>query len=147
MNAIDRFLKEDFLITRPSLFVYINKKDRSGVQEKGISVKDGKISAYLTRLPEDAYQDFMVDHFPVRITLSKLKKIKDQIVQCLARNIDGYDKFDYRDDDLLEKLIKKYTEYLNICYKDHIPIEQLPHMDLYFSGGVLPGFVCKVLDT
>lgn len=147
MNAIDRFLKEDLLIIKPSVFVYINKKDRTGLQEKGISVKDGKISAYLTRLPEEVYQDFMNEHFPIRITFSKLKRIKDQIIQCVAKNIDGYDKIDYKNDSLIEKLIKKYTEYLNVCYKDHIPLNQLPHIDLYFSGGILPGFVCKVLDA
>lgn len=147
MNIVDKFLQEDMLITRPSVFIYINKKDSNGVQEKGISVKDGKISAYLTRLPESSYSDFLKDHYPVRITLSKLKKIKDQVIQCVAKNIDGIDKFDYRDDDLLQKLIKKYTEYLNICYKDHVAIEELPHMDLYFSGGIVPGFICKILDV
>lgn len=146
MDIIDRFLQEDMLITRPSVFVYINKNDKDNVQNNGIIV-NGKISAYLTRLPEESYPEFLSTHYPVRLTLSKFKKIKDQIIQCVAKNIDGVDKIDYEDDSILEKLNKKYACYLTICYKDHIPIEELPHIDLYFSKGIIPGFVCKVLDT
>ena len=147
MNALDRFLKEDMLIIRPSVFIYIDKNQRENVQDNGIAVQDGKISAYLSRLPESSYSEFLSTHYPVRITLSKIKKIKDQIVQCVAKNIDGIDKFDYKDENLLDKLIKKYSHYLSICYQDHIPIDQLPHIDLYFSKGVVPGFICKVLDA
>lgn len=147
MNAFDKFLKEDMLIVRPSVFLYIDKNDKYNAQEKGISVNNGKISAFLTRLPESSYGDFLETHYPVRLTLSKLKKIKDQIIRCVAKNIDGVDTFDYKDDSILNKLIKKYTHYLSICYQDHIPIEDLPHIDLYFSKGIIPGYVCKILDT
>lgn len=147
MNVIDRFLKEDMLIVKPSVFIYINKKDKYNVINNGINVRDGKISAYLTRLPESVYPNFLRDHYPVRVTLSKLKKIKGQIVHCKAKNIDGVDDFNYRDSDLLDKLIKKYSHYLNVCYKDNIPMEDIPHLDIYLSSGLLPGFVCKVLDT
>ncbi len=147
MNALDRFLQEDMLITRPSVFVYISKDDKDNVINKGISVKDGKISAYLNRLPESVYGEFLSTHYPVRLTLSKFKKIKDQLIQCIAKNIDGVDKIDYTNDDLLEKIIRKYEYYLKTCYDSHVPMENLPHIDIYVSGGILPGFICKVLDT
>ena len=148
-RVIDRFLQEDMLITRPSVFIYVSKQDKDGVINNGIRVPNGKINAYLTRLPDDCtqYQEFLSTNFPVRLTLSKLRKIKNQIVQLHTKNMDGCEKLDLREDDLLQKLIKKYSEYLNTCYKDGIPMYELPHIELYFSGGIIPGYVCKVLDT
>ena len=149
MNAIDKFLQEDMLITRPSVFIYVSKKDKDGVINRGIRISDGKIDAYLNRLPDDCpqYKEFLDNNFPVRLTLSKLRKIKNQIVQLHTKNMDGCEKLDLKDDDVLQKLIKKYSEYLNTCYKDGIPLHELPHIELFFSRGEIPGFVCKVLDT
>ena len=149
MNPIDKFLQEDMLITRPSVFIYVSKQDKDGVINRGIRISNGKIDAYLNRLPEDApqYREFLANNYPVRLTLSKLRKIKNQIVKLHTKHMDGCDKLDLRDDETLHKLIKKYSEYLNCCYKDGIPLHELPHIELFFSGGEIPGFVCKVLDT
>lgn len=145
----DNFLKEDMLITRPCVFIYVEKKNRSNIVNDGIHLGDGKIDAYLTRLPDDCptYQEFLSTHLPVRLTLSKLRKIKNQIVQVIAKGMDEARKLDLRDDDKLNKMIKKYGEYLNTCYKDGIPLNNLPHIELRFSGNLIPGFVCKVLDA
>ena len=150
MNVIDRFLQEDMLITKPSVFIYISKDCKDDVSNYGIRVSDGKVNAYLTRLPEDCdcYRQFLDTHYPVRLTLSKLRKIKDQIVQLVPKKIDFVtDKIDLKDDDQLEKIIKKYGHYLDVCYKDSIPLEELPHIEMFFSGGLVPGFVCKILST
>ena len=149
MNVIDRFLQEDMLISKPCVFIYIDKKDKNNVINNGIRLGDGKIDAYLNRLPEDCsvYKDFLDTHCPVRLTLSKLRKIKNQIVQVIPKKIDEANKLDLRDDDKLDSIIKKYREYLSICYKDGIPLHELPHIELRFSSGMIPGFVCKVLDT
>lgn len=149
MNVIDKFLQEDMLITKPSVFIYVSKKDRDNVVNNGITISDGKIDAYLTRLPDDCdiYRRFLEDHYPVRLTLSKLRKIKNQIIQVVPKRIDGTEKLDLRDDDVLDKIIKKYSSYLSTCYKDGIPLNELPHIELRFSSGFIPGFVCKVLNT
>lgn len=149
MDPIDRFLQEDMLITRPCVFIYVDRKDKDKVVNRGIFLGDGKVDAYLTRLPEDCpcYQKFLSTHFPVRMTLSKLRKIKSQNVQLTPVHMDQLGKMDIRDDDVLDKMIKKYSEYLNICYKDGIPMSELPHIEMRFSGSTIPGFVLKVLDT
>jgi len=149
MDIINQFLKEDMLITRPCVFIYVEKQDKSKIVNDGIHLGDGRINAYLTRLPDDcpAYQEFLSTHLPVRLTLSKLRKIKSQIVQVIAKRMDEANKLDLRDDDKLDKMIKRYGEYLNTCYKDGVPLDDLPHIELRFSGNFIPGFVCKVLDT
>jgi hypothetical protein len=149
MDIINQFLQEDMLITRPSVFIYIENYNRNKVINDGIYLGDGKIDAFLTRLPEDCehYQKFLSTHSPVRITLSKLKKIRSQIVKLIPKKMDAAIKMDLKDDNNLDKLIKKYSCYLNTCYKDGISIENLPHIEMRFSGGFIPGFVCKVLDT
>lgn len=149
MDIINQFLKEDMLITRPCVFIYVEKQNKDKVINNGIHLGDGKINAYLTRLPDDCptYQNFLSAHFPVRITLSKLRKIRSQIIRVIPRNMDEANKLDLRDDDKLDKMIKRYSEYLNTCYKDGISMEELPHIEMRFSGSFIPGFVCKVLDT
>jgi len=149
MRVIDRFLKEDLLVTRPSMFIYISKDIKDPNSIDGIRLdSSGKVNAYLTRLPEDgSYKEFLDSHYPVRITLSKLRKIKNQLVKLNPKNLDGAEKLDLKDDSTLDKLIKKYRSYLDTCYKDHIPLEDLPHIEMYFSSGVIPGFSCKVLEV
>lgn len=149
MDIITKFLKEDMLISRPSVFIYINRKDKPNVVNDGIHLSNGIVNAYLTRLPENCpqYTEFLGSHFPVRLTLSKLKKIKSQIIQVIAKKMDEAGKLDLRDDNVLDKMIKKYATYLDTCYRDERPLDDIPHIELRFSGNFIPGFVCKVLDT
>ena len=149
MDIINQFLKEDILITRPCVFIYVEKQKRDKVINNGIHLGDGKIDAYLTRLPEDCpvYQKYLSVYSPVRITLSKLRKIRSQAVKLNPVHMDEAIKLDLKDDNVLNKLIKRYSEYLNTCYKDGISMDKLPHIEMRFSGSFIPGFVCKVLDT
>lgn len=149
MDIINQFLKEDMLITRPSVFIYIDNKDRDKVINNGIHLGTGSIDAYLTRLPEDCdtYKEFLSTHTPIRLTLSKLRKIKSQVIRLIPRHMDEALKIDLKDDASLDKLIKRYGEYLTTCYKDKIPLDRIPHIEMHFSGSFIPGFVCKVLDT
>lgn len=147
MNIIDRFLSEDMLIVKPSVFIYVNKDKCNDVLNNGIRLDDDHISCYLKRLPDDNYSDFLQNVTPVRITLSRLKKIKDQKVKLIAKNISGIDPDIPLDkDDIIIKLQKKYSSYLDVCYRDNIPLEKLPRIDLYLSNKFLPGFVCKILQ-
>jgi hypothetical protein len=107
------------------------------------------ISCYLKRLPEDSddYREFMENVRPVRITLLKLNRINDQKVSLKCVNISDSEKqlFSPKEDHIITKLQRKYESYIQTCYKDHIPLEDLPHIDLYLEKKFLPGFVCKVL--
>lgn len=155
MNVIDkfldddRFLKEDMLITKPSLFVYVPKEDADNIASIGIRLTDGKISSYLTRLPEknDTYAEFLNSHFPVRISISKLFKIKDQKIKLLPVNITMVKDETIKNSNAITDLVKKYTDYLNICYQDNIPLDDIPHIDICASNSCLPGFVLKVLKN
>lgn len=147
MNVIDNFLKEDMLITKPSLFVYIPKDDVSSVGTLGIRLNGNKISSYLTRLPEnnDAYSEFLLSHYPVRISVTKLFRIKDQNVKLIPVNITKFTEKQIKDSNTITDLISKYGEYLTICYNDKISLDEIPHIDIIMSGGLLPSFVLKIL--
>ena len=146
-NIIDKFLKEDMLIVKPSVFIYIDKEQSQNVFNHGIKLNKDFISCYLTRLPEDVYEDFLGTVVPVRITLSRLKKIKNQKIKLIAKNIAGVDEIPIDRDDIITKLQKKYGSYLDVCYRDKIPLEDLPRIDLYLSKCFVPGFVCKILNV
>lgn len=145
MNIVDKFLSEDMLIIKPSVFLYVEKDQCANVINHGIKLNKDYISCYLKRLPEFCYPEFLQNVYPIRITLSRLKKIKDQKIKLVPKNISGVDEIKLNDDDLIIKLQKKYNNYLDVCYKDKLPLEEIPHIDLYLSNRFLPGFVCKVL--
>lgn len=147
-NIIDNFLNEDLLITKPSLFIYIDKSKCDDVVKSGINLSDKIVSAYLLRLPENngMYDHFLENNYPVQITLSRLNKIKDQNVKLTPVNIDIDPNKKITEDDI-RNLKKKYSNYLSICYKDHIPLKNIPHIDIEFSKSFIPGFVCKVLKN
>jgi len=149
MKIIDNFLQEDMLIVRPSIFIYVNKDLCENLVNTGMKLNKPYISCYLKRLPEesDDYKEFMLNVRPVRITLLKLNRINDQKVTLKCVNISDSEKqvFSPKEDHIITKLQRKYESYIQTCYKDHIPLENLPHIDLYLEKQFLPGFVCKVL--
>ena len=148
MNIIDKFLQEDMLIVRPSVFIYVDKDKCKDVVNKGISLNDNYISCYLKRIPNiPEYTEFLTLNNPIRITICKLKKINDQKVKLIAKNISGVDEIDIKKDHIITQLQRKYEHYLDVCFKDKIPLENMPRIDLYLEKKILPGFVCKVLYT
>lgn len=147
-NIINKFLNEDMLITKPSMYIYISKDKVNNVVKNGIQLSDNRVSAYLSRLPETngEYEDFLDNNYPVQITFNRLKKIKDQNIKLIPVNID-IDPKEKITEDILRNLKKKYSSYLNICYNDHIPLKDIPHIDIIFSKSFIPGFICKVLKN
>ena len=149
MNIIDKFLQEDMLVVRPSIFIYVNKDLCQNLVNTGMKLDKPYISCYLKRLPEesDDYREFMQNVRPVRITLLKLNRINDQKVSLKCVNISDSEKqiLTPKEDHIITKLQRKYESYIETCYKDHVPLENLPHIDLYLEKRFLPGFVCKVL--
>jgi len=148
MNIIDRFLQEDMLIIRPAIFIYIDKEKCHDLINKGIALDKPYISCYLKRIPDiEQYQGFLEKCSPVRITLHALKKIKDQKVTLKCVNITGIPENEIKlnQEHLILKLQRMYANYLNTCYKDMVPLENLPRIDLYLEKQFLPGFVCKIL--
>ena len=149
MRIIDKFLQEDMLIVRPSIFIYVNKDLCKTLIQTGMKLDKPYISCYIKRLPEhsEEYRSFMENVRPVRITLMKLSKINDQKVTLKCVNISDSkeQEFSPKQDHIITRLQRKYDSYIETCYKDHVPMENLPHIDLYLEKQILPGFVCKVL--
>lgn len=148
MKIIDKFLQEDMLVVRPAIFIYIDKEKCQDLVNKGIILDKPYISCYLKRLPDNSqYQGFLEKCAPVRITLHALRKIKDQKVVLKCVNISSIpeDEIKLTQDHLILQLQRKYANYLNTCYKDNVPLENLPRIDLYLEKHYLPGFVCKIL--
>ena len=56
MKIIDMFLREDFLIVRPSIFFYIDKEKSNDLLNKGMKLDKDYLSCYLRRLPEESDQ-------------------------------------------------------------------------------------------
>ncbi len=149
MRIIDKFLQEDMLIVRPAIFIYVNKDLCQNLIQTGMKLDKPYISCYIKRLPEQSpeYRSFMENVRPVRITLMKLNKINDQKVKLKCVNISDCkeQEFTPKQDHIITRLQRKYDSYIETCYKDHVPLENLPHIDLYLEKQILPGFVCKVL--
>lgn len=148
-DIIDKFLSEDLLITKPAVYIYVEKDKYDNVVKNGIVLSGKTVKAYLNRLPENngAYDEFLQNNYPVQLTMNRLKKIKDQDVDLEPQNIDMPSGCKKIDEDILNKLKKKYASYLDICYNDHIPIDQIPHINITFSKSFIPGFACKILKN
>jgi len=135
----------DMLVIKPYLYVYITRDKIEDVRKNGLSASsDGILQALFTRLPENKYSEYLKDHVPVKISVSKLSKIKDQKVVIKPVNF-SYPKDSLNEDDI-EKLIGKYSKQLSAMIRKGGDISLLPRVDIYFSDGVIPSFSLKVLD-
>jgi hypothetical protein len=137
----------DLLIIKPALFVYVHKNKIEEAKNIGIRAdKDNLIHAYFTRIPESlpAYDEFLSNNIPVRITYSKLKKVKDQKLKIYPVNLPNY-KGTLSDDDI-EKIMNK-ADYFYSFFKSGKDISQIPHAAIWVENGVLPSFTYKLLDN
>ena len=136
----------DMLIIRPYLYIYIKKENVDGVVKNGLSGNDdGKIEALFTRLPEKQYASYLEDHAPVKISVSKLTKIKDQKVVIRPVNFE-YEKDSLTEDDI-QSILDKSSKKLRSLFDSNTKISDLPRVDIEFSGESLPAFAIKVLDV
>ena len=136
----------DMLIVRPYLYVYVRRDKIDNVTKNGLSRgKSDSIQALFTRLPENKYQAYLRDHVPLKISVAKLTKIKDQKIIVRPVNFD-YEKDSLTEDDV-QKILDKSSDKLRSMMSDGVDISKLPRADIIFSGDVLPSFVIKVLDV
>lgn len=150
MKCIDNFLQEDMLIVRPTIYIYLDKEKYTDVTNKGILLDKDYISCYLKRLPNiPQYTEFLSKTDLISIAIFKLRKIENQKVKLIAANISGLDnnEIPLKKDHIITQLQRKYSSYIDVCYKDMIPLDKLPRIDLYLSKRFVPGFVCKVIKS
>ena len=136
----------DMLIVKPSLYCYITKDQTQQAKQVGIKADEQNlIHVYFTRLPETTqiYQEFLSTHTPIRISLSKLKSIKNQKVSVQPVNISG--KKDTLTDQDLKDLCDN-NKYFVKFFESQTDLSALPHAAIFVSGGVLPAFTYKIVE-
>jgi hypothetical protein len=134
----------DMLIIKPSLFAYIANERIKDIVQNGIPTENNQVRVFFSRIPEtsEKYQDFLRGHSPVRIMVSKLKKIKDQSVRILPVNLKGFDN------SLTEDDIKKLTmnnSSVTSALDNGESLDNIPHAIIHVERGVVPAFCLKVL--
>lgn len=136
----------DMLIVRPYLYVYIKNENIDSAMKNGISKnKNNKIEALFTRLPQKQYSSYLKDHSPVKISASKLSKIKNQKV--VLRPVNFKYKKDSLDEDDIQKILEDFGDKIRSMINSNVKISNLPRVDIEFSGEVLPSFVIKIINT
>jgi hypothetical protein len=134
----------DMLIIKPSLFAYIANEKIEDVIRNGIAADNNQVKVFFSRIPETAerYQDFLSTHSPVKIMISKLKKIKDQSVRILPVNLKGFDN-SLTEDDI--KKITKDNSSVTSSLDSGVSLDKVPHAIIHVDSGVVPAFCLKVL--
>lgn len=139
----------DMLILRPNLYLYIKKDILDFVKEKGMKVdtKDDMLDCYFTRIPSTLsfYKTFLNDYTPLKISVSKLKRIKDQKVKIYPVNVSGFKNDEVLSEDDVESICQK-TDLMNRYLHQGYDLKEVPHCKVWLSGKFLPQWTIKVLE-
>ena len=136
----------DMLVIKPSLYAYIPNDQLDSAKSTGIKAdKDNFIAVYFSRIPEttDTYKAFLSENTPIKISLGKLKSIKDQKVSVHPVNIDS------SEETLTDKELKDLCGKNGFFFKyfeSGKDLNEIPHARIFVSSGVLPSFVYKILS-
>lgn len=134
------------LIQKPSLYIYIPTNDVDDIMENGLKLNSETktVSSFFSRLPEsESFEDFCQNNAPLKVSVSKLKRIKDQIIKLYAINLKGYENKDLTEKDI-EK-IESNPDNVSLTDNDFSKINIIPKCKIYCSGAFLPAFVMKRL--
>jgi hypothetical protein len=132
----------DMLIIKPSLFTYIPNDKIQDVMKNGISAPNGQLKVFFTRIPEHSeyYQDFISQNSPIKIMISKLKRLKDQMIKINPIGIDGYDK-SLTEDDIKE--ICENGKFFGDKFSHGVELDDMPHAIISVQSGTIPAFCLK----
>ncbi len=136
----------DMIIMKPALYVYIRKEDQEEAKKNGIKASDdGTFHCYFTRIPQSnpAYYNYLQDRVCVRIPMSKLKKFQDPNLVMKPVN------FDIGKENLSAQDIEDYAQRNKLLYrffKYGKNLEEIPHVAISTTNGILPSFVLKFAE-
>jgi hypothetical protein len=132
----------DMLIIKPSLYAYLQNDKIQDVMKNGIPVSNGQLKVFFTRIPEHAeeYHDFVSQNSPIKIMISKLKRLKDQMIRIDPVGIDGYNK-SLTEDDVKE--ICGNGKFFATKFLHGVDIDEIPHAIIATRGSVIPAFCLK----
>jgi hypothetical protein len=131
----------DMLIQKPSVYLYVSNDILDKIQDNGIPAKGNRIKVYFSRFPESNFPDFTSKHTPIKISTSKLKRIKDQMVKILPVNVPDANPNKSLTDDEILKLNTNSDDY--VPYYEKGDMDNVPHAEIHLSTNMLPAFVCK----
>ena len=136
------------LIIKPNLYFYAPNRMIESAKDKGIHKKNKVCQCFFTRIPNNIsqYKELLKNYFLVRISISKLKRIKDQKVVLYAKNIPGYDNKQLLTVNNIKKLCQEtdiVTKYLEKGYQ----LKDVPRCLLHLSDGFLPSWIYKIIES
>jgi len=164
----------DHLLVRPNLYSYVRRDKLEDVAKNGFSTIDKMIKdfpdqedmirrrygdlcdddiyrhsvlTYPCRIPPNlsTTRKFCIDHAPVRIVISRLKR-SDSPVQFYSLNFG--DDHQRLNESQLQKLTIKENQFFDKFENSKCDnLMDVPMVAIYCPSGVIPAFVCKVLTT
>ena len=150
LNHIKQHPNFDMLVIKPNLYAYIPKFSINEVKLKGLKIttQDNSLSVYFTRIPPTLsfYKTFLNEYVPVKISYSKLRRIKDQQVKIFPINIPGYQS----NEELKENDIKNFCQKTDMFLRylsNGAEISEIPHAKIQLSNNFLPSWVFKAIET
>jgi len=135
----------DMLIVKPSLYYYEKNENVDNVMTNGIVVPDKKIKTFFVRISEKnkSYFSFLKSHTPIKVSISRLNRIKDKIITIKPDNLGGYND-SLNEDDIME--ISKKKKYFSDFFRRGKDINSIPAAVIYTQKGIIPSFCFKKLD-
>lgn len=134
----------DMLVVKPTLYAYITNEKIPTVLKTGLTAANNEVPVYFTRVPQGLkqYEEFHSKFSPVKIMVSKLKKIKDQMIKIVSVNLPEYTKSLTEDD--VKEIAKKGKLFADFFDRGE-PLDRIPHAVVQTQNGVIPAFCLKVL--
>jgi hypothetical protein len=141
LNQFKQHINNDMLIIKANLFCYQPLENLDEAEKDGLRHFDNKFWCLFQRIPDKLKSD---KNYLLKISLQKLKRIKDQKITIHAKNIPGYN-----DDQILSnddvKRICQDTDLLSNYLKKGYNLKDVPSCILYLSDGFLPSWTYKII--
>lgn len=150
MNTIDKFLQEanhpnvDMIIPKANLYMYVPTERIDDIKINGIRTDDGELVCYFTRIPRnEKYLDFLDSYTPIRVSYSKVAKIKNQKVVIKPKNFKSK-KETLNGADIIK--IASNNKFFTQFFNSNQELSKIPCCSIIVQDNVLPSFTFKVIN-
>lgn len=138
---------DDLIVEKPYLFYYLNKTSMNDkVKTEGVYCdnKEGVFRCYFTRVPETLpkYKEFLDNHIPLKISLSKLKRVIDGF-QVTGKNLGSIQDGILLTDNVINQLCKQKEEMFKQF--ESLDLDSIPMAILRFNKNIMPAFIYKII--
>lgn len=140
----------DMLVIKPNLYAYIPKSSIQEIKANGLKITspDNSLDAYFTRIPPTLsfYKPFLSNYTPIKISYSKLRRIKDQQIKIFPVSISGYQSNEELKEDDIKNFCQRTDMFLRYL-SNGAEISEVPHAKIQLSNNFLPSWTFKVIET